>query len=250
MVAFNIPAVCPTCRAVFPSGFVLGEGGQASIDNCGAGPCPNGHMGVILDGTYSAIDGLYRFFMSPEGRPAVQKIYEVVRDVAAQEKTPDAGLTEIASFMPSDLGAAVKKLGSKNPLTAFLVLLAMISSLALIGSNVATIYKTLSPNAPTPPTIILNGNPTIINQSASGNGSNQAVSQGVTRQQRRQQERQGKAQQQRGRPAGKEAPEETGSIGARPLKLKARHIRKRAIAERRREFSTRHTLNPTCDKSN
>lgn len=185
MASFHIPAFCPTCGSVFASGVVVNEVSSVSFDSVSAGPCPNGHMGLILDGTYSALGGLYAFFKTSEAKPAIEQIQRIARSVADKETSAEAGLADMADLLPKDLGAAVKKLGSHNPLTAFLIVLAIISSMTLIGSNVAAIFKALSPNAPVAPTIIINNNPAIINSAASRNGSNQPVPKSLSREQAR-----------------------------------------------------------------
>jgi len=168
MTQYQIPAVCPTCKAVFPSGVVVGEGSTIVMENCSAGPCPNGHMGIVLDGTYSAVDRLHAYFRSPEALAVAEHIKLIAKQIADNEKTPDAGLSEITDLLPKDVGAAVKKLGSHNPITALLIVLAVIGSIVGIGANVATAYKSLSPTAPVVPPIIINANPTMSNQQVVG----------------------------------------------------------------------------------
>ena len=54
----SVPAYCPTCHSLFPSGIALGQGAaNVRMTNNVSGPCPNGHMGLVMDGTFDVIDG-------------------------------------------------------------------------------------------------------------------------------------------------------------------------------------------------
>jgi len=205
VASFHIPAFCPTCGSVFASGVVVNEVSSVSFDSVSAGPCPNGHMGLILDGTYSALGGLYAFFKTSEAKPAIEQIQRIARSVADKETSAEAGLADMADLLPKDLGAAVKKLGSHNPLTAFLIVLAMISSMAVIGANVAIIYKTLSPNAPMAPTIIINNDATNINSAASGHESNHTIAKPLKQEQARRLKQMHTEEEKRAKTARKDA---------------------------------------------
>ena len=156
------------------------------MDSCGAGPCPNGHMGIIIDGTYTALDKLYAFFKSAEGAVAIPAVEEVARAVSKKRTTPEQGLEDIADLLPTlDLKASVKKLGSKSALAGILIVLTVIGALAKIGSDASTIYKNLSPSAPAAPAIIINNNPTNINTATAGHGGGHAIPPSIKREQAR-----------------------------------------------------------------
>ena len=147
------------------------------MDNCQAGPCPNGHMGTIIDGTYTALDKLYAFFKSAEGAVVIPSIEAVARSVSKHKTTAEDGLEEIADLLPTpELKASVKQLGVKSALGGILIVLCVLGSSVKIGSDASTIYKNLSPSLPAAPTIIIHNNPTNINTATAGHSSSKPVS--------------------------------------------------------------------------
>lgn len=52
-----LPAVCPDCGAVFPSGFGLGSAAHMVVEGCRSGPCPGcGGVGLVPDGAYTIVE--------------------------------------------------------------------------------------------------------------------------------------------------------------------------------------------------
>jgi hypothetical protein len=182
MAFINIPAYCPTCETLFPSGIVLDSCASIGVNNCEAA-CPNGHTGRIMDGTFDVIEGLLNIRdAGPVSKEVLAKMQALAQDAAEGRIDPKTALDEIAEFLPKDSAAAIKKLGADNPLTAILIILVIISTLINVAGGIATVYRTLNPSAPVPSSII-NNNITITNHSAAGHGSNSTITKPINRQQ-------------------------------------------------------------------
>jgi hypothetical protein len=121
MARINIPAYCPTCGAIFPTGFLLSDGINFGIKNCQVGPCPNGHMGHIMDGTFDIVKGVVNLKnIGPVSQEVLAKIKALAKNAESGNTDPKIALDEIAEFLPHDLAAAIKKLGAQNPLVAII----------------------------------------------------------------------------------------------------------------------------------
>jgi hypothetical protein len=150
MVRINIPAYCTTCGAIFPSGISFSDGSKnIVIKNCHVGPCPNGHMGRIMDGTFDIIEGILNLKNAgPVSQEVLAKIKALAQNAESGNTDPKVALDEIAEFLPRDSAAAIKKLGAQNPLVAILILLAIVNGLAGSVGGLVTAYRTLNPSAP------------------------------------------------------------------------------------------------------
>jgi hypothetical protein len=134
-----IPAYCPTCHALFPSGFAIGEGVTAGFDGNVAGPCPNGHMGQVLDGTISAINGVLHLKEAGKvSKHVLERIQALASDAQKGRVDPQDALDEALALLPSELSAAIRKLKAP-PLV--LITLAVILLTSVIASNLTTALK-------------------------------------------------------------------------------------------------------------
>jgi hypothetical protein len=142
-----IPAYCPTCHALFPSGFAKGEGVTAGFEGNIAGPCPNGHMGQVLDGTISAINGvLYLKEAGKVSKHVLDRIHALARDAQKGKVDPQEALNEALELLPSETSAAIKKLEGAPPLAILLFVVALLTS--NIANNITSAIKnTTSDNA-------------------------------------------------------------------------------------------------------
>lgn len=152
----ELSAACPTCGEVFPSrisidgpGIFLVEGNEVQ--------CPNGHMGVVPSGYYRIYNGILS--LTPTQVDEVKLLAEAVR---RGQEDAQASLNKIADFLPPESAAAIKQLGANNPLTAVLLVLAIIASIA---ASCAGAYRALVPADPSPPPVIHN-HVTVINNAA------------------------------------------------------------------------------------
>lgn len=138
-----------------------------------------------MDGTFDVIEGILNIKdAGPVSQEVLAKMLALAQNAAAGKTDPKTALDEIAEFLPRESAAAIKKLGAQNPLTAILIVLVIISTLANVAGGIATVYRTLNPSAPIPSPII-NNNITITNHAAAGHGGNSAISKPVNRQQAR-----------------------------------------------------------------
>ncbi|TDX63986.1 hypothetical protein EDE12_106131 [Methylosinus sp. sav-2] len=199
--AIHIPAYCQTCHSIFPSGVCVGAGTKITMKDNRAGPCPNGHMGMIMDGTFDIADGAMRILSS--GR-VTQEVLARLRKLAENTKsgiiTPEKALIEAVDILPSEAAAIVKKLGANNPLAALLILIFILTSLSTVGNNVTSAFKAARPSEPAPPAIV-NNNITVQNHIASGDRSGDAVDKPVSRQQLRRLEQMRKKHENRTKPS-------------------------------------------------
>ena len=142
-------------------------------------------MGIIIDGTYTALDKLYAYFKSAEGTVVIPSVQAIARSVGSKTKAAEDGLDEITELLPNDLKAPVKKLGVKSALGGILIVLCVIGAVAKAGADFSTIYKNLSPSLPTAPTIIIHNDPTNINSVTAGQSEGRSVAQPLKREQAR-----------------------------------------------------------------
>lgn len=151
MTLFQVPAYCPICGAIFPSVMELDNSSNIKISNSVAGPCPNGHMGRVMDGTFDALNGLLSIRdAGPVSRSVLQKVREIAERAAAGNVDPASALDQITDLLPPGSAAAIKKLGAKNPLVAILIVLAFIYYMSGIVNNLTTGYRNIFPSAPVP----------------------------------------------------------------------------------------------------
>jgi hypothetical protein len=147
MAPINIPTYCPTCGAIFQSGVVVDNGVNIRIRNLDSGPCPNGHTGHIMDGTFNVIEGILNLRdAGPVSQDVLAKMLVLAQNAGSGKTDPKIALNEIAEFLPRDLAAAVKKFGAQDPLAAILIFLAILGSLAVAAGGFATAYRTLNPS--------------------------------------------------------------------------------------------------------
>lgn len=186
----SIPAICPQCGAVFPSGFAIGGNASVAVEGCQSGPCPNGHMGIVPNGTYNLVNGILQISRGEFGNAKdLQRIFAIATAARESKKPASAALDEIAALLPSDAAAAIKQLGSKNPLAAILIVFTVVC--AIIGTagnamtSVGSAIKALFPSDPPPQTTIINQNTTIINLPAAAYRSYNSVPKTLNRKERR-----------------------------------------------------------------
>lgn len=144
----DIPAVCPTCGEVFRSGFGMGNG-TAKFTNNKTGPCPNGHMGIVVDGTYEVLNGVLQ--LDDQLKLKIRQIAQSARDGI---KSKQDAIQEISSLLPPDVAAIIQKYGKTNSLFVFLLILYFISQISTIAESVSKTYQNLSPPAQQPPPIV------------------------------------------------------------------------------------------------
>jgi hypothetical protein len=186
----SIPAICPTCGAVFPSAYAMSGNATVTFEGCGSGPCPYGHMGIVPNGTYRFINGILQISRGEFGKAGdLERILAIAEAAKEAKKPADDALEEISKLLPSDAAAAIKQLGSKNPLAAILlvifVLCAVIGAAGNAVTAVGSAIKALFPTDPAPQTIINNQNVTIINPPAAVDRRDNPVPQPLNRKQRR-----------------------------------------------------------------
>ena len=127
----RLPAICDSCGALFPSGFVLEGAASGMVSGVKAGPCPRcGGDGTIPDGLYSAASETALAFTGLQPGQ-IQRFISVAqsairtrpepKEVAARIKTDVPELSRIADALPR----------TRKELYAFLVVLLMIANLVL-----------------------------------------------------------------------------------------------------------------------
>ena len=90
----RVPAVCTDCGSIFPAAVGVREGATVYFENCVAGPCPKCKGGgKILDGVYTAIGEVVRFFT---GKHRVEDIKRL-RAVLELAKKQQLGREDIIS---------------------------------------------------------------------------------------------------------------------------------------------------------
>lgn len=166
----DVPGICPTCGAVFPSGIVVPDGAILNWLGNVVGPCPNGHMGVIPDGTYQILRGL-RWISASD----LAKVRLIAESARAQREDPAIALDEIASLLPDQSAAALKNLstGQSAAAAALLLVLYLITMLLDATGKGIDIVNALVPDRPVTTTII--NNHTVNNYAAPRDDSDDAV---------------------------------------------------------------------------
>lgn len=166
-MAIPIPAYCPECGTFFASrSIVLGDSASVEFKDCWVGPCPNGHMGIILNGTYKVLDGILRILHGEYGSiQNLEEIRSIAREAEYGLSDPDDALDNIAGFLPPESAAAIKQLGREHPLTAILLIITIISMIAGTITSITQAVRSILPPDPMPQIIINNTN-TIINPPA------------------------------------------------------------------------------------
>jgi hypothetical protein len=165
-MVISIPAICLKCGAVFNSGIAFAGNASATIEGCTSGPCPNGHMGIIPDGTYKVIDGILRISKGEYGSiQNLQDILSIAREAEYGLREPDDAVDCIAGFLPPESAAAIKQLGRKHPLAAILFVIAIVGTFANTVTSITQAVKSLFPSDPASQ-IIINNNNTIVNSPA------------------------------------------------------------------------------------
>lgn len=203
---FQIPAVCPTCSAVFPSGIAMDETAIIHCERNRAGPCPNGHMGLIPDGTYSVLNGFLQLSRGQFGAKSDLKTIHTIAVEAQNGSRPlGSAIDAIAALLPDDAAAAVRKFGTDNPLGAILFVIVL---LGIIGNSVAGIaagYNALfTPNTPTQN---ISNYGVIINESDAKDETEDSASKQLSRPERRRREKEERQKRKRERKRSYEAGE-------------------------------------------
>jgi hypothetical protein len=146
-MSVHIPAYCPICRALYPSGIVLGEGSQITASN-NLSNCPRGHTTRVLEGTFQVRDGVLHI----QGQNA-ERIRKLALKAVKGQADADEALKTIEAIAPS-LGPIIKLFGKNNTLLA----------VALILWFTVEITKALHPSGGHSRPIHIENRPTIINK--------------------------------------------------------------------------------------
>jgi hypothetical protein len=130
------PAICDTCRTVFPSGFELAEGSSASFAGSKAGPCPKCHgWGTIPDGLYEFVGDTLRIISdwTPERRQ------QFANELQAAKAQPDPQQAALAAFTRQpELGDMARRLLVPRNAGEFWAFIATIlTAVALLGGQVS-----------------------------------------------------------------------------------------------------------------
>jgi hypothetical protein len=145
--------------------------------------CPNGHFGVLLDGTVEAVQGALNLKNAgPASIQIISRLQTISRRLAAGEQSAQSAVDDIAELLPEGPAAAIKQLGAVHPWLA-IIIYAMILVPAAV-SGIATAYRALVPSNPGPQTVITN-NVTIINEAAPRNSSSETITKPLKREQSR-----------------------------------------------------------------
>jgi hypothetical protein len=181
----RIPAICPQCEAIFPSGFDLDES-LASFEGCTSGPCPKGHMGIVPDGTYSVFNGILRISRGEHGDlKDLQRMFAIARAASSGEKPTERAIEEIASLLPEEAAKVIRRLGSRNPLYVITFIICILRVLGTAVSGLVGGIKAIFPDAPVPQTVINDYSITFINPPTGAGSCDNAVSEPSKREQRR-----------------------------------------------------------------
>jgi hypothetical protein len=134
--------------------------------------CPNGHLGLVVDGTFEAIGGALQIKRAgPVTQLLLSRIEALGEDVKRGKITPSSALDDILELLPEELAAPIKKVGAKHPaLAIYIVCLVIIGLTAAAATQVASAfneiaraYSFISPASPSPLPSISN-NITVINK--------------------------------------------------------------------------------------
>ena len=146
-MALEIPAYCPTCRALYPSGIVLGEGASATLLG-NVSNCPRGHTTQVLEGTMEVRDGVLHV-----QRQRIEKIKRLALKAVSGKTDAEEALKAIEVLAPS-LAPVIKVFGKNKVLLA----------IALLAWFAVEMTKALHPGGGSPQPIHIENRPTIINQ--------------------------------------------------------------------------------------
>lgn len=136
-----LPAFCPTCGSVFPSGFAMSEGGTAIHEGNRSGPCPKGHMGIVLDGTYTFFDGLLKLARSgPGSETVIARIRDLAYSAKEDPSKAEDALKEVLQYLPPESAAAVASFGN-SPIVTLMFILYLLTCLTSVGANIATVVS-------------------------------------------------------------------------------------------------------------
>jgi hypothetical protein len=142
-------------------------------------------MGMVLDGTFDIIDGALRVTRAGANTGEIlRRIRELAAAAKAGQKSPQDALNEALDFLPSEAAAAVKKLGTNNPLAALVLIIWILSGVSTIATNVSGMMKTSAPNDPPAPPAIHN-HITINNHITPSHSGREGVSSPIKREQLR-----------------------------------------------------------------
>lgn len=135
----QIPAICHTCGAVYPSGIDVVGGGGTFAGN--RSQCPRcGAMGSIPDGVYDVVGDSIRVLAASEiSRRELERIAKVFGELRDREATPEEVRQAIQDEAPS-LSPIVEKFGPKTfgDWIALLALIVAIATLLLEQRNALT----------------------------------------------------------------------------------------------------------------
>ncbi|HEV7433463.1 MAG TPA: hypothetical protein VGO22_01105 [Pseudorhizobium sp.] len=184
----SIPAVCPTCGAVYPSGIAVGEGSKNYFEG-NRSMCPNGHWGNVPNGTYSVADGILRISRGAFGSISdLTKIRDLAQAVEDRKvEAPDA-LAEILRYLPPESSAAVEQL-RLSPLAVVMFIFYLVTSILGAAGGLPGLVSTFKgdPN----PGLTINNNITINNFGAAAKKGGRAI-EGGNRHERRKAEKLGR----------------------------------------------------------
>jgi len=130
----KIPAICDTCRTLFPSGFGV-EGQNIGIYECKSGPCPNcGSYGHIPDGIYSFIDNA--ILLLSDGTRSKEELKKLA-SILKKGKQKNAPTEEVSEKIQKELPAlsSLKELLPKSR-TDFYAFATIILSIISILINI------------------------------------------------------------------------------------------------------------------
>ncbi|MBD8875617.1 hypothetical protein [Roseibium polysiphoniae] len=169
---------------MFPSPVALGNGASVTFSNVGVGPCHNGHMGYIPDGTYSLKDGILLIASGKFGRKSdIETIFWLAFNASKKgQDEQKSALAEITPLLPDESRAALQNLASSNPLVAILAILFLVTTIA---SQAGDAYRAFFPTSPTPSTVINNYNTTIINEAVPADERKNGEAKTLKREQKR-----------------------------------------------------------------
>jgi hypothetical protein len=115
-MAIALPAFCPTCKTVFPSGFVVQQATNTSFSGNRA-TCPVCHNpdAKVIDGTFDIASDVIKIISAPEFTVEILKAFAAIAKSLSEGKIPEQQAISEANNLSPKLGQLLR--GAANKLT-------------------------------------------------------------------------------------------------------------------------------------